>query len=158
VIESVLFLDIDGVLNDHEFNWGASSNTLKKECVDQLNRILDNTNCVIVLSTAWRYMIHRGAMTLVGFSYLLRTHGVHLGSRIPRLVDLLPMDTGSTNPGERSELILEWLKAHGAGRPWAAVDDMALPNLGERFVRTDGAVGLTDDNTDALIGWLGTRL
>lgn len=71
-----LFLDIDGVLNDHDFNDEAKSCTLKRDCVKQFNRILRAANPEIVISSAWRYMVHGGAMTLGGFGYMLRTHGV----------------------------------------------------------------------------------
>jgi hypothetical protein len=43
---SVLFLDIDGVLNDHAYDERAESTTLLRPCVDRLNRVLDETGCV----------------------------------------------------------------------------------------------------------------
>jgi hypothetical protein len=74
-MNKIIFLDIDGVLNDHKYNKKAQSSTLKKSCVKQLNRIIAKTGAKIVLSSAWRYMIFGGAVTLVGMQYLFRTHG-----------------------------------------------------------------------------------
>lgn len=71
----ILFLDVDGVLNGHDFHEGAQSNTIRRNCIDQLSAILKATNCHVVLSSAWRYMILGNAMKLGGFEYLLRTHG-----------------------------------------------------------------------------------
>lgn len=71
----ILFLDVDGVLNGHDWHEGARSNTLRRPCIDQLSRILKETDCRVVLSSAWRYMVHCKALTCTGFEYLLRTHG-----------------------------------------------------------------------------------
>ena len=72
----LLFLDIDGVLNGHVYNPLAQSNIIDPKCVANLNYILMETGADIVLSSAWRYMIHGGEMTLLGFRYLLQSHGV----------------------------------------------------------------------------------
>lgn len=52
----VLFLDIDGVLNGHEYDREAESSTLHPDCVARLNRVLADSECSVVLSSAWRYM------------------------------------------------------------------------------------------------------
>lgn len=39
----VLFLDIDGVLNGHEWDDEAKSCTIRRECVKHLNRIVRET-------------------------------------------------------------------------------------------------------------------
>lgn len=71
----LIFLDIDGVLNGHDWDPKAVSNRIRPECVQRLNRIVRATEARIVLSSAWRYMVHMKALTLLGFEYLLRTHG-----------------------------------------------------------------------------------
>jgi len=68
---NVLFLDIDGVLNGHDFDVAAQSTRIQYRCVRQLNRIIKATECKIVLCSAWRYMLlkrprHKPAMTLTG--------------------------------------------------------------------------------------------
>jgi len=80
-IKKIIFLDIDGVLNNHVFDRIAGSSTILPVCVGQLNRIIHATGAAVVLSSAWRYMCLDGkefpaGMTLKGFEYMLRTHGV----------------------------------------------------------------------------------
>lgn len=74
----LLMLDIDGCLNGHplaRLGPDAPVPTIDPEPVQHLNRIVRVTGCKIVLSSAWRYMILGGQLTLLGFKYLLRTHG-----------------------------------------------------------------------------------
>lgn len=64
-MRKLLFLDIDGVLNTQQYavhrleanlpiydNYGA---LFDPEAVKQLERIVEATNCLIVISSAWRY-------------------------------------------------------------------------------------------------------
>jgi len=163
----VLFLDIDGVLNGHEYDPCAESCKIKPECVKQLNRIIERTDAAIVLSSAWRYMVLNGAMTLSGFSYMLRTHGV---TKYLNLIGTLPLDTKQVEGDEgailRAESIVKWLEdreARGDDKTiewpiWAAVDDLGLwDETNPNFVRTDGTVGLTEANADRLIALLNRR-
>lgn len=148
--EPVLFLDIDGVLNGHEYDREAESSTLRPALVARLNRILAETDCAVVLSSAWRYMVLNGAMTLNGFGYLLRTHGVRIGGG---LVGATGRDPQTEDPEERGRLIQAWVTANRVER-FAVVDDMAGGFTGLPIVRTDGARGLTDADADALIALL----
>ena len=150
----VLYLDIDGCLNGHAFDYTAQSNTLKQECVGHLNRVLDATGCDIVLSSAWRYIIHGGAMTLQGFEYLLRTHLVGIG-RKGRLVGITEKDRDNGWP-ERVRLIRKHAAENNLKR-YAVVDDGPLGEAGPDFpfVRCDGAIGMTAEDADRLIEILG---
>jgi hypothetical protein len=146
----VLFLDIDGVLNAHEFNEKAQSTTMRRDCVDQLNRVIEETDCYLVISSAWRYNITRGEMTVKGFGHLLQSHGV-----MPNRV------IGHTREDKyieeaRATQILEWLDAPYWSR-FAVVDDLPIHNssagkkIQNYFGQTDGAIGLTPKNADELI-------
>lgn len=73
--QALLFLDVDGVLNGHNWHEGAQSNTIRRTCIEALNLILKQARPKIVISSAWRYMLLCGAMRPHGFEYLLRTHG-----------------------------------------------------------------------------------
>jgi len=86
----LLFLDIDGVLNDRVFDETAQSCTLLSSCVAELNQVLARTECRIVLSSAWRYAVINGWMSLDGFEYLLRSHGVAAGGRIDGVIRVHP--------------------------------------------------------------------
>lgn len=158
----VLFLDIDGVLNGCEFSEAAQSNTIRPDCVRRLNRIIDETDCDIVLTSSWRYMVLNGAMTLRGFSYMLRTHGAnmvrkHDKERQERLVGLLDADSQCEDPAERSRLITAWVAQHPGIKRHAVVDDMDIQYVGGPFVRTNRTHGLSNSDATDLIKHLSDR-
>lgn len=50
----ILFLDIDGVLNSYQWYKGHKKYPLNPYCVSLLNKIIDETNAKVVISSAWR--------------------------------------------------------------------------------------------------------
>jgi hypothetical protein len=153
--DRLIFLDIDGVLNRHDFNTEAQSSTFCPDCVRQLNRVIDHTGAKIVLSSAWRYMVHGGAITLKGFEYLLRTHGVTAKCEVVSVTE-----PDETVPG-RGAQIRHWIEANAAGRPplrFVVVDDEPalcdeIESRGLPLVRTDPRDGLTAKDADAVIAY-----
>ncbi|HEY0708182.1 MAG TPA: HAD domain-containing protein [Polyangia bacterium] len=146
----IIFLDIDGVLNDRSRDPAAESSSFDRAAVARLNRVLATTGAKLVLSSSWRYVILDGTMTLGGFDFLLRTHGMAQES----LIGVTCED--EVVPG-RAAQIRRWLDQHGPCGVWAAVDDHDLA-LGEdawRQVRTQWELGLTDADADRLIEILG---
>jgi hypothetical protein len=150
----IVFLDIDGVLNCHESDPEALCGQIHKDKVDRLNRILRETGAMIVLSSAWRYLVHRGEMNEAGMDWLLRSHGVIA----ERLAGITEADSMIPNGGayngkpcdwpvenERGRQITRWLDAHGR-RPYVVLDDMDLgiTEAAHPFVDTFPDVGLTD--------------
>lgn len=158
----IIFLDIDGVLNGHDWDEAAQSNRIRHRCVEQLSRILGETGAKIVLSSAWRYMIHCGAMTTIGFEYMLRTHGA--SGIVHKIVGVTIKDEdtpgylgaghvdGSWEP--RTKQIRMWLEDHPGVTEFVVIDDADLVDFGERFVQTDGATGLTEDDANRAIDLL----
>lgn len=156
----LLFLDIDGVLNTHEFDPEVLSGTLHRDKVILLNEVLRETEAKLVISSAWRYLIHRREMNLTGFEWLLRSHGIIAG----RLVGITRPDTTRQQTdydgrpetwvqvNERGDQIGDYLKEtkHSG---YAVVDDLDLgiSTSGHPFVRTDGNIGLTREDADSLI-------
>lgn len=141
----LIFLDIDGVLNGQEFNKTCGSNSINRECAEHLNAIIAATDAKIVLSSAWRYMIP-GAMRLVGFEYLLRTHGVNAENRL----------IGTTSRDEvvkdREDQISFWLAENGGGEgieSYVVLDDMCVGKHPQ--VQTGEKVGLTEEDVAAAI-------
>jgi hypothetical protein len=161
----LLFIDIDGVLNGHDWSPEAQSNTIRPECIKALNRIIAATHCKIVLSSAWRYMIHGGAMTCTGFEYLLRTHG-SIGVRIIDVTrpDRMADDCPDPPPGmvavdpsdTRGEQITDWLKSyrgeHGPVESYAVLDDEDY-DIGTKhpLVKTNGCAGMTMDDASRVV-------
>lgn len=146
-LRPVIFLDIDGVLNGHDFDRDALSNTINRRCVKLLNWILKQTDARIVLSSAWRYMIHGGGCTLLGFEYLLRSHGVIAG----RLIGATCLD--ETQWVTRGRQIASFRDRHVS--PLArclAIDDgddedsYGLRSCGIPWLRTDASTGLVFDD------------
>jgi hypothetical protein len=154
----LLFLDVDGVLNAHEFHPDIMCGQIHRDKVELLNGILLSTGARIVLSSAWRYIVYRGEMNLMGMEWLLRSHGVLAN----RLVGITRRDTTVDRPpdwkgdlqtwvknDERGEQISDWLETcigmtgfNCSG--YVVIDDMDLgiSAAGHPFVQTDGSVGM----------------
>lgn len=151
-VMKLIFLDIDGVLNGHSYNEVSQSNEIKPECVARLNRILQETEARIVLSSAWRYMLVGRAMSLIGFDYLLRTHGVIAN----RLVGRTAADE---EVSERGWQIHQWRKENDHCGKYVVLDDMDLHiSPLHPFVQTDGQIGLTDSDVDKAIRLLSLEI
>lgn len=153
-MRALLFLDMDGVLNDKTPHPNGYYG-VKASCVESLNRVLQSTNAQIVISSAWRYMIP-DAMSLQGFEYLLVTHGVDCRDRV---VGFTCRDEDLEGRGQQ---IRHWLNEHGGRRPYVVLDDggqhpdgswsdMGIHEAGLAVVWTNGKVGLTAADADRAI-------
>jgi len=148
---NIIFLDIDGVLNDFERSWRDVPDycpDIVPRCVVNLNKIIRATEAKLVLSSSWKALITQGHMTVYGFERLLQTHGVRswLLAHTPHL------------EGERWGEIDAWLNA-----PWqiskkpveidryCILDDYGDAFGGRPGVKTSGAVGLTEADATAAI-------
>lgn len=140
----VLFLDMDGVVNDF-------TTMILPEKMALLQDIYLATGCVAVLSSIWRRYIHLGMMTLAGFNFLLRTH--NLGMEV---IDTLgPVVKGDEE--ERGRLVKEWMVRHPEVQTYCVVDDMRGGFDGLAIVRTKGYIGLTEVNAQEIITRLGRK-
>ncbi len=160
--DPVIFLDIDGVLNDHgKLPSGYCGITLRHATL--FNEILVTVpDAKIVISSAWRYLILRGEMTVKGFEYLLMVHGVTCQNRVvghtiadadickePGHFDYEAWKTIGLQM--RHEQISRFVAQNGI-RQYAVLDDLPLsiPNL----IQTDGKVGLTSIEVSRVIAML----
>lgn len=148
--KAIVFLDIDGVLNGHQFDEVAQSCSIDRKCVENLNRILFSVECEIVVSSSWRYIVHGGAMTPIGFQYMLRTHGMRDSTPVR---DITATDEEIAIRGEQ---IRSWRRHHARGCHYVVLDDMDLgiSERGLNFVQTNGAIGLTEGDADRAISFL----
>jgi len=147
----IIFMDIDGVLNNHTFLSESQSGAIDPACVQRMNRIIRETDARIVLSSAWRYMVHNHAMTLDGFHYLLRTHGFigSLNGCDRLIVDLTCRDEDI--PG-RPDQIKAWLaNCIPPGPAYVIIDDLDEVWRGLHIVQPDFAEGLTEEQADEAI-------
>ena len=143
----VIFLDIDGVLNDHKA-WPNRCGRICYERVEHLNKVLCAVpDAKIVLSSAWRYSFPE-ANTIMA---LLMAHGCDCLHRVHGATDLDPVLENRPAWTERAEWnrlgkvwrkqqILDYVERHEI-TAWVVIDDLALdlPNL----VLTDCDIGLT---------------
>ncbi len=158
----ILFLDIDGVLNDHSQMENNYCGTNSK-CVSCFNRVLDAIpECKLVISSAWRYSILRGELTVKGFELLLLTHGVKCFNRVvdhteaDGPIEEEPCHTTEQDKWReaglkwRANQIKKWVQEHKP-QDWIAVDDLDLNLDPFNFHRTNGDTGLTQTDADILI-------
>ncbi len=131
----LIYLDIDGVLNDRPA-WPKGPELQRPQC-ECLHRIIHRTGAKIILTSSWRAWIADGSMTLVGFSRLLQTHGVSGAS----VIGYLP--PGPVDANERSRLIAFEL-ASRLGVTFIVLDDLIirLDVIEEYLIQTDGHAGL----------------
>ena len=77
-MKTYLIIDIDGVLNSHENHKYNPYCGFNPKCVKYFNVLLDKIEKPkLIISSAWRYMIINGAMTIKGFEHLLKIGGLH---------------------------------------------------------------------------------
>jgi len=140
----IIFLDIDGVLNDG----GPDEAFVLPRCAQQFERIIEETGAHVVISSAWRAAVHLGEMTLLGFQRLLRTHQV-----LCRVVGVTPEARRAASRGKQISL---WLEENGPVESYVVLDDDDL-GIGEErhpFIRTDGGTGLTEQDASRAIALL----
>jgi hypothetical protein len=137
----VLFLDIDGVLNNvHRHTFGGQ---LATPCCDALNSILDRVpNLKIVISSAWR---------MWGTDFMrkhLEKNGIK--DAATRVIDI----TGNEQ-GIRGYQIQCWLDRNPGVTKFVILDDESdMGPLLDRLVKTSSYVGLTSTDADKAVDLL----
>lgn len=151
-MERIIFLDIDGVLNDWERSWCDVPDynpEIVPRCVQSLNKIIRATEAKLVLSSSWRNLITSGHFSLVGFERMLRTHGVN---------GYLLGHTRVNGDDFRWQEIAAWLRDPMAPKEkritikrYCILDDDADAFGGRPGVQTAGGIGLTDSDAEVAI-------
>lgn len=131
-----LFLDVDGVLNTRQSRLNHGSNWMDPDLVSNLDRIVAQTGCWIVVHSGWRLGgIDRGSV----FFDTLHKAGFRAWWSI--------LGATGTNALDFSG----WVKD---GDIWVVVDDQDWDV--DNLVRTNDSAGLTDRITDLIIRRLTT--
>lgn len=139
--EKVVFLDIDGVLNEHE--WMKNKTPwLDEGKLELLSSVLQKTNAKVVLSSNWREVWDE-PMFLEN-----QNTGIYAGHRLFEKYKIEVV--GCTRAfGKRGEEILEYVESHPEIKKYAAIDDM---DIGIRnLVKTDGSIGLTRKDAEEVL-------
>ena len=140
----VLFLDVDGVLNNEllleNHGWEAIGETK----LDLLKDIIDATNAKIVLSSTWR--IDGGTKKVLVAK--LATRGLELLDQT-----IVLHRTKLSLPVQRSDEICEWLSRHSEVEKFAVLDDNTDAGYGieSHFFKTQFEEGLTRTITNQVI-------
>ncbi len=139
----VLFLDVDGVLNTTN---SSSLFSLTKPTLRQLKRIVEATDCHIVLSSTWRLVPD----AFRHLSRVLAYRGMHISGITPNL------DPATQGHVYRGREIKAWLAENPSTTNYAILDDMSETFMEDLpgFFRTDEATGLTEDIADKVIAHL----
>lgn len=156
----IIFLDIDGVLNNANYYKTKDLNTHHNENshfdprnVTALNRIISSTNAKVVLSSAWRLI--RG---LEEINELFKE--VNLNVEIISVTESLHYkDTFELAP--RGLEILKWIRDYhktlkGGLENYVIIDDEDdILDIQEKyFFKIDDTEGLTEANADEIIEFL----
>lgn len=166
--EKILFLDFDGVLNPtinmialHKM-WEQSKGEIKSkdefgdlffsQNIDALYKILSETNCKIVISSAWRY---------IGFQ---RLREMWVSRNLPFIHRLIGFTTteqevllhdnieffDSICRGNEIDL---WIRKNNFQGNYCIIDDTddMLDSQKDNFVLIDSRFGLTNENAEQII-------
>lgn len=141
----ILFLDIDGVLNNEavfkDLRFGPFP--LDYLAIEHLHKVIGETGAKIVLSSSWRDVPHL-ERKLVGDMVFHTLDGVDARH-----------EDGSTKRlwTTRGDEIAEWLGRHPEVTRYAIVDDDSdmLPEQLPYFVQTSTQIGLTKNHITSLI-------
>jgi hypothetical protein len=148
----IIFLDIDGVLNAHEKLPGSAYCGIEPRCMALLNDLLAKTRAEIVITSAWRYLILNGSMTLAGFQNMMATHGLVPHEAMIGFVGKDSYEYESRDHlyalADRDGAIHEWREINKRWGVHVVIDDLPLPVRDAVLVQTDGAVGLTQADCD----------
>jgi len=164
-MSKLIFMDVDGVLNDHErvpfSEMPANYTSITQRCVANFNRIILACEAVVVLSSSWRYLILNEHMSIHGFQTLLTSHGVR-GHLISHTRADAKLDNDDYEP--RWMQIRDWLKEplnHKGQKVsidrYCIIDDDPDAFGGRPGVQTNGAVGLTEKDADEAIAILNRK-
>lgn len=139
MVSKVLFLDVDGVLNNYKT---GGIFTVSRSKLKLLQCVVKSTGCIIVLSSTWR-------LNVMGELDVLKRKFGYRGMVIS--------DTTPKFNGKRGEQIQYWLKQHPEVKAWCIVDDDSdmLDDQSLNFVKTNGMTGMSLQDAEKIIQILG---
>ena len=151
----IIFLDIDGVLN-------VRAGGINSEHVDNLNMITEATDAKIVISSSWRLGFRlqdlRTILSRAGVKAEIIGFTPDLTCVLYETVDkILELHQGK-DPAwmdVRGQEVDKWLEDQSV-ESYVVIDDYPIPRHPQNFLRTNGDIGLTEENAQKIIVILGT--
>ncbi|MFA6234131.1 MAG: HAD domain-containing protein [Bacteroidota bacterium] len=151
-MDKLLFLDIDGVLNNRASLVELPQDAFDPKCVAALNRITDTTGALIVVSSVWRYT-YKMRTEMQG---CLRSRGV-----TGKVKGCTPRLSGIKTRGDE---IRAWLETNidagiiNGDVQFVVIDDSSdITPFEYCFVQTSPETGLTEEGADRAIALLGSQ-
>ena len=140
----VVFLDIDGVLNNISLLYHYGFDYIDRDMVVLFANIIKRTGAKIVLSSTWR--LDDTSREIV--SRILADYGLDVFDKTPKI-------EGSP----RSEEISSWLDEHPDVLRYAILDDNSDAGIGMEgsFFKTDAENGLDSDTAERITAHLGVK-
>jgi hydroxymethylpyrimidine pyrophosphatase-like HAD family hydrolase len=143
----LLFLDVDGVLNNKYLEWNEYNNGIDDKLLKYLKLVILKTGCKIVLSTTWRLNSKARRILLHSIKTRcdLNTDDIIIGQTC---------DARFLSKN-RSYEIAQYLKTHQNKFniiSWCAIDDLSLNKqenshfMKGHFVQTDPKIGISPQN------------
>ena len=131
----VIYLDFDGVLN-------IESGLFNKNCISNLNRIVENIQCSIVISSSWRYSFSLDRLKLE-----LLNNGFNHPERIVDVTPNLEIVNPETDIVDdfpcRGLEILSHVRVNKI-KKWIAIDDCCDGYMKYNLIQTTYKDGLTE--------------
>lgn len=135
----VIFLDIDGVLNNHQ-----TKGMIDNECLENLLHIIKNTDAKVVISSSWKDEITFAEEKHAVSSWLdtlINNSELHIIDKTPDI-----------DEDNREKEIIAWINEHETEiKSFVIIDDIDYnfsELFGNKFIKTAGywGSGLTKDH------------
>jgi hypothetical protein len=140
----VIFLDVDGVLNNDFTTTRTKSGAefVDDYLIERLKKIVDATSATVIMSSSWRYGLNceRHHDDFVELIEKLESHGVYVSGYTPTM-----------NTAHKSVEIKQYLLDHPEVDRFVILDDDEIELYPEQHVETLNRYGLTDENVEEAI-------
>lgn len=128
---NILFLDVDGVLNNSQNFY----KNLEQTCFENLKDLVEDKSIKIVISSTWRF----NDMKMKKLYNELNKYGIN---------NVVGMTENLMN---RTEEILKWVSINKKHiKNWVAIDDMLLKLDNKHFHQVDYHYGLTKEDVNQI--------
>jgi len=147
-MRKIIFLDFDGVITTLKSRW-----KLDKEKLELLKRIVDETDCLFVISSAWR----RGNLEQTKhFITNKRTNKFVGNNPFPFLDRVIGQTTFINSPyspnSDRTAEIYRWIADNYKPNDlYLVLDDMYMILPQDMFIMTDYEKGLSEEDVERAI-------
>jgi hydroxymethylpyrimidine pyrophosphatase-like HAD family hydrolase len=149
----VIFLDIDGVLNSKK------SEIIDKNNVALLKLLAERTGAVIVMSSGWKFMFDDDmkpeSKEAAHLQDIICEYGIRLFGKTPDF-STEEIRKNRTFSEVKAKEIKAWLSDHTGIESYVVLDDLDLKDgeIASRTVRTNGNIGLSEEDVDAAVRML----